>query len=316
MLRFVFRYLSPEGQNAQLPIFIFHRVRHRYDPLLPTEPSAEQFEWIVKFLARSFNVLPLGEAIFRLKSGTLPSGSASITFDDGYADNLEVAWPILKHAGVTATFFIASSFLDGGCMWNDNVIEATRRLPEGRWDLCKFDLGCHTIGNDSFSRVTAYEAVLGRLKYFEHGRRTEIAREIASNAGVPKQGNIMLTNDQLCSLRALGAEIGGHTRTHPILELLDDNDAAAEIEYGKRDLESLLNEQVGLFAYPNGAPGRDYSSRHAEMVSRAGFFAAVTTEPAFANARSELFQLPRFTPWDRTPSRFATRCALKLWSCR
>ena len=63
-----------------------------------------------------FNVLPLSEAASRLAQGTLPARALSITFDDGYADNREIAAPILQRLGLSATFFIATSFLGGGCM--------------------------------------------------------------------------------------------------------------------------------------------------------------------------------------------------------
>ncbi len=308
---FISRRLAPGGRNGKLSIFIFHRVLPVADPLLPFEPSAEQFDWMVRFIARSFNVLPLGEAARRLQAGTLPPAAATITFDDGYADNLLVAWPILKRHGVPATFFIATAFLEGGRMWNDDVIEAFRVAPAGGLDLGKFGLGSYLLG-DAASRVRGYETVLGQLKYFDHRQRSETAREIALHCAVPTTSDLMMTHQQLRALRGEGAEIGGHTRTHPILENLDDAAAREEIVAGKRELEELLGEAVRVFAYPNGVPGRDCSARHGEMARQAGFAAAVTTRQACAARTSDLFQLPRFTPWDRTPLRFALRSLATL----
>lgn len=281
------------------------------DPLLPFEPSAEEFDWMVRFISRTFMVLPLGEAASRLKAGTLPPAAATITFDDGYADNLLVAWPILKHYGVPATFFIATSFLEGGRMWNDEVIEAFRLSPKDELDLSEFDLGTHPLTNKA-SRVKGYEAVLGKLKYFEHRRRSEISREIARSCEVPPIAELMMTHRQLRLLHDEGAEIGGHTRTHPILERLDDASALEEIVAGKQELEVLVGSAVRVFAYPNGVPGRDCSARHADMARQAGFDAAVSTRQACANTVSDIFQLPRFTPWDRTPLKFAMRSMMNL----
>ena len=81
---------------------------------------------------------------------------------------------------------------------------------------------------------------------------------------------------------------------------------------GKRELEEIIGEPVRLFAYPNGVPGQDCSSRHGEMSKQLGFTAAVTTAPRSAQRKDNLFHLPRFTPWDRTPLRFALRCLLQL----
>ncbi|TXT32646.1 MAG: polysaccharide deacetylase [Rhodocyclaceae bacterium] len=306
------RQLAPGGSNGKLSIFIFHRVLPVPDPLLPFEPSAEEFDWMVRFISRTFTVLPLGEAASRLKAGTLPPAAATITFDDGYADNLLVAWPILKRYGVPATFFIATAFLGGGRMWNDDVIEAFRLSRKDELDLSEFDLGIHQL-TDTTSRLNGYESVLGKLKYFEHRLRSEISREIACRCEVPAVAELMMTHPQLRLLHSEGAEIGGHTRTHPILERLDDAAAKKEIESGKQELETLIGTAVRVLAYPNGVPGRDCSARHAEMARQAGFDAAVSTRQACATSTSDIFQLPRFTPWDRTPLRFAMRSMMNLY---
>lgn len=196
-------------------------------------------------------------------------------------------------------------------MWNDDVIEAFRLSRKDELDLSQFDLGIHRL-TDSTSRVKGYEAVLGKLKYFEHSRRSEISREIASISMVPEVSELMMTHRQLRLLHNEGAEIGGHTRTHPILEQLDNAAAFQEIESGKLELESLLGTEVRVFAYPNGVPGRDCSARHAKMARQAGFEAAVSTRQACATSTSDIFQLPRFTPWDRTPLRFAIRSMMNL----
>jgi peptidoglycan/xylan/chitin deacetylase (PgdA/CDA1 family) len=191
------------------------------------------------------------------------------------------------------------------------VIEAFRLAPTGKLGLSEFDLGIHDL-NDMASRVRGYEVVLGTLKYAAHPIRAEIARRIATHCGVPNACNLMMTHRQLRLLHGEGAEIGGHTRTHPILERMDDATAQQEIISGKQELEALLEEQVQVFAYPNGVPGRDYSERHVDMVHQAGFNAAVSTRPACATATSDIFQLPRFTPWDRTPLRFALRSMMTI----
>lgn len=305
------KLLSPSGKHAVLSIFIFHRVLEKMDPLLPYEPSAKQFDWMIRFISQSFSVISLKDAATHLINGTLPAAAAVITFDDGYVDNFDVAWPILQRYGVSATFFIATAFLDGGRMWNDEVIEAVRRFPGGVLDLNDLGLGQYVI-DDSTSRVSCYDVVLGKLKYFEHESRSMVAKEIGSRIAESERTELMMTTAQLRELHNAGAEIGGHTRTHPILERLDDDVAFHEIEAGKHELESIVGDGVKVFAYPNGVPNRDCSRRHGDMLKKLGFEAAVTTEPSCSNARSDVFFLPRFTPWDRTPLRFAFRSLTRL----
>ena len=129
--RALLRLFSPGGARNRLSILIYHRVLPRRDPLFPEEGHAEDFDRHMEQLAGCFRIMPLSDAIQGLRRGSLPARAASITFDDGYADNAEVALPILKKHGISATFFVAASFIDGGRMWNDAVIELIRHASAG-----------------------------------------------------------------------------------------------------------------------------------------------------------------------------------------
>jgi len=164
------RFLSPGGRHGKLSILIYHRVLKQPDPLLPGEVDAASFEWQMQLLAQHFNVLPLSEAVERLKKNSLPNRAVCVTFDDGYADNAEVALPILEKLGVPATFFIATGFLEGGMMWNDQVTEAVRHAQGNVMDLTQLGLGRHDISVDH-SRFSSIKRLLGELKYFAPNER-------------------------------------------------------------------------------------------------------------------------------------------------
>lgn len=306
MFRLLGDMLSPAGGRGKLSILIFHRMPAAPDPILHEEFDAATFERQMAFLKSEFNVLPLGEACARLARGGLPARAACITFDDGYADNERVALPILKRLGLPATFFVATGFSDGGIMFNDGVIEAVRRAPAGTHDLSRLGLGSHALG-DSASRRAAIDALIEQLKYRPPGERGSLVEQIAEAMHSTFPGDLMMRPAQIRRLHDEGMEIGGHTVNHPILTMLDEQEARAEIVGGKRRLEEITGAPVTLFAYPNGKPGRDYGPQHVALVRQAGFVAAVSTISGVANRRSDLFQLPRFTPWDRTPGRFLLR---------
>ncbi len=187
--RIVLRALSPAGHQGRLSVFIFHRVLAAGDPVLPSEPDAAQFDRIVRFISRAFNLLSLGDAVARLANQTLPAAAATITFDDGYLDNYTVALPILRRYKAPATIFVATGFLDGGRMWNDDIIEAVRSAPGPTLDWSRYGLGIYDVQSTD-ARVRCYSDVLGRLKYVEHAQRANRAREIATNAGVPEASDI------------------------------------------------------------------------------------------------------------------------------
>ncbi|MCC6915854.1 polysaccharide deacetylase family protein [Nitrosomonas sp.] len=296
---------SPAGKNAKLSIVIYHRVLPEPD-LLTGEGGIAQFEKGLSYLVNNFNVLPLSEAVNRLRSGTLPARAACITFDDGYADNAETALPILQKHGITATFFIASGFLDGGRMWNDTVIESVRLARGDRLDLSSIDLGNHAITTLE-QRQATLNRLIGKLKYQSHATRSELVEKLSTIIAARLPDNLMMTSAQVKQLHEAGMEIGGHTLTHPILASIDDAAARTEIAEGKAKLEAIIGTPLRLFAYPNGKPGKDYLSAHVEMVKDAGFEAAVSTAWGAARQDSDKFQLPRFTPWDKSEWRYVLR---------
>jgi peptidoglycan/xylan/chitin deacetylase (PgdA/CDA1 family) len=291
------------ASHGRLSILIFHRVLREPDPLLPAEPTAADFDALLAHLKGRFSVLPLGDAVDRLHRGALPRAALAITFDDGYADNLSVAAPLLRKHGVPATLFIATGYLDGGIMWNDRVIAAFRSTSKTKIDLTERGLGVYATTTDG-ERRAGMDALLRELKYRASAERERLAQAVLDAADVAVPASPMLTSDGVRSLASYGIDVGAHTITHPILARTSAGDAWREIAEGKRALESIAGRPVTLFAYPNGKPGDDYGGEHVRMVREAGFIAAVSTAWGAAHRAIDRMQLPRFTPWNRTPLRF------------
>ena len=311
---------SPAGARARLSILIYHRVLPEPDPLRAGDPDAAGFRWQMQLLARHFNVLPLREAALRLRAGTLPARAACVTFDDGYADNCTIALPILRETGVPATFFVATAYLDGGRMFNDTLIELAQRLPAGSHDFSHAGLGLQRSATHA-DRAALVAKLIAHFKYQPSDERHSAAEALAAGFGVDLPDDLMMSTGQLRTLHATGMDIGGHTHTHPILARLDAERARDEILAGKTRLEALLGAPVRVFAYPNGRPGKDYGPEHVAMVEECGFDMAVSTRPAAAvstrpAAACGVHELPRFTPWDRTPARFGLRLLRTLAAAR
>lgn len=286
--------------TATLSILIYHRVLARPDPLFPGEVDAALFQRQLRLLQRFYTPLPLSDAVRRLQDGSLPPRAACITFDDGYADNAQVALPLLLRHGLHATFFIATGYLDGGQMWNDTVVEAVRQAAGPMLDLRVHGLGTFPVASLA-QRQAAIATLLSQLKYQPFARRQQLAMQIRRQAGATAGPAAMLSTAQLRQLHAAGMELGAHTASHPILSTLAERAAQRDIAHGKHQLEALIQAPVSLFAYPNGKAGRDYGAPHVAMVKDLGFKAAVATDWGVARpgAGLDLLQLPRFTPWDR-----------------
>lgn len=295
------------GGERKLWVLIFHRVLDKPDPLRPGEADRSTFDKQMSLLVNLFNVLPLDEAINRMELGTLPLRAVSITFDDGYADNLHIALPILKKYRLPATVFVATGFLDGGIMWNDSIIESVRHWPEPVIDLSELGLGIMKCETEQ-EKVHTISNILGTIKHLDPHIRQEFVDRFQRNvAKLPD--NLMLTSEGVQELYANGIEIGGHTVTHPILASLSDKDAEEEIAGGKEQLEKLIGNPVRYFAYPNGRYQSDYTDKHVDIVTKLEFKAALTTHWGVGTASSAKMQLPRFTPWDRGDISFLLRAA-------
>lgn len=307
----MFRWLAPPGRRGRLVIFIFHRVLPVPDALFPDLPDVARFDEILGWIESWFNVVPLDRAVRDLEAGTLPARAAAITFDDGYADNLSVAVPLLLRHRMTATFFIATAFLDGGRMWNDTVIESIRHASDAVLDLSPLALGRHSLATAAEKRA-AIETLIGQAKYLPIEERLELTERIAATARVEPSTSLMLTSDALREMRRVGMQIGAHTVSHPILARLSSEEARREMADGRERLQQILGERIGLFAYPNGRFGDDYLGEHAAMAKNLGFDAAFATDWGVADCGSDLMRLPRFTPWDRRRVKFGARLALNL----
>ncbi len=303
--------VSPGGDRGRLTILMYHRVVEQLDPLSPYTPTAEVFDRHMETLANGFKVLPLSEAIERLRNSSLPRRAACVTFDDGYRDNYTVAAPVLKRYGLPATIFVSTGFLDGGRMWNDSVIEAVRGASGSLINARDIGLGVHAIGDDS-ARSATIAKLLDQLKYLPIAERSEKVNDLCAIIGAVLPTDLMLSTEEVRAARHANIEIGGHTVNHPILTQIDDRQARSEIADSKAHLEQILREKITLFAYPNGRPNQDYLVRHAAMVKEAGFVAAVSTASGAAKHDSDLFQLPRYAPWDKLKSRLQLRLLQNL----
>ncbi len=296
--------LNTHGKQ-RLSILIYHRVLPGHDPMRPNEPTIAEFDWQMRLLRDNFNPLPLVEAVERLRTGTLPNRAVCVTFDDGYADNELHALPILRKYAIPATVFVSTGFLNGGRMWNDSVIEICRNFDGDKLDLSELDLGCHSMDSIAM-RLAAVDSIIHRIKHFDPDIRAALVHEIEKRV-TALPDDLMLTDTQIQSLARNGVTIGAHTVNHPILCSVSSEIARREIQDSKVYLEELLQQQIEVFAYPNGKPGLDYREEHRDMVKEMGFKVAVSTHWGVSTNQSDTFQLPRFTPWDRRELKFAIR---------
>jgi len=289
MARPVFAVLA--GRTS-LGILMYHRVLERPDPLQPLQMHRDAFDLQMRLLSENFAPLRLDAALIGLERGTLPARAVAVTFDDGYADNLHVALPVMQRHSVPATVFVTSGFVDGGPMWNDVVVEKVRRLPAGDHDFAFLGPGPRCIAGDH-DRHSLVREILMNLKYRPAAERDALVELLPAPADGVSLPHLMLSAGELRALHVAGVEIGAHTVSHPILARVSEQEAEREMLEGRAQLSELIGAPVRGFAYPNGRPVRDYDQRHPQLARRLGFDYAVSTAWGVARAASDPFQLPR-----------------------
>ncbi len=299
------------GDKSRLSIIDYHRITPEKDPYVDSFTQSE-LDWQCSILKEYFNVLPLGQAIDLLQKGKLPPRSVVITFDDGYANNHSLALPILNKWDFPATFFISSGFLDGGLMWNDAIIETFRRTKYETLQVSGIDLMPEEIKGDydlstEQNRIEAANKFRLAVKYLGLSERDQVVAGLVEIAGVDLPKNIMLSSDQVKDMHVSGMDIGGHTLSHPILTTLSVEKAKQQIFEDKEKLQQTVGEAINHFAYPNGIPEKDFLPVHTQILKEVGYKAAVTTKSGVSNPQTDVYQLPRFSPWDKTTLRYLYR---------
>lgn len=294
-----------------LHILLYHRVLPEPDPLRPYDPTLREFIGQMRVLKRFFQPIALGEGVRRLREGDLPARSVAVTFDDGYRDNLTGAAPVLASLGVPATVFVAPGFSDGRTMWNDQIIEAIRRLPDAELDLEDVGLGVRTLGHGA-ERYDGLMALLRDVKYLEPAARDEAVAVISDRCGYRGEDGPMLTETEIRTLHRRGITIGAHTVNHPILSRTDTETARHEIQGSKQALEQIIDAPVTLFAYPNGKPGEDYTARDIALAEAAGFDFAFSTRGGLATGDAPRFEMPRFGLWSQHPLRYGVQISRRF----
>lgn len=293
------------GRN-KLSILIYHQVLAKPDPMRPSEPTAEVFDWQMRLLRNYFTPLSLQEALQHLQNNTLPANAVCVTFDDGYLNNLTVAQPILAKYGIPATVYVATAFSQGNNMWNDRLIYLFSQTDRQQLLLDDTQLAL----TDAADRRSKAQQWLKKLKYLPIAQRLEKIDQFYQQNNVTEQEPLMMSPAQIKQLSDSGVTIGAHTVNHPILKVMPEEQQLQEITQSRQQLENWLGKPVQHFAYPNGVKDTDFDDTTVKLVTEAGFSSAVITNWGICTAATPLHLLNRFTPWDKSPLKFHCRLTL------
>jgi len=294
------------------------------------------FDAQMAVLRKRFRPVSLYEITEALLSGRpLPPRAVAVTFDDGYADNLLEAAPILARHGIPAAFFITSGMIENReeFWWDDleRIVLASPSLPRRlelglgpelpepfRWDAEEACPPSEVLPREgavfsrtlNSSRRSLFLRLARVLKGLPRERQTACLDALAAWAGAGREVRPERRTMSVEEVSALAATpsftLGAHTVTHPRLASLPSEAQRREIEGSKRDLEGLLGRAVGMLAYPYG-DGASIGGEAPGIAREAGFTLGFAATGGYVRAGVDPFLLPRFFVYEWTEREFLSK---------
>jgi peptidoglycan/xylan/chitin deacetylase (PgdA/CDA1 family) len=299
-------------------VLVYHRIAEPLDPdpwglCVAPERFAEQLE----VLRREAEVVPLAELRRAARRG-FGRPRVALTFDDGYADALHRALPLLERHGLPATVFVPTGLVgdDAGFWWDalaDALLGAGQRPPS--LALAPPALGCSGPTATAAERAAAHDALYALLRTAAPAARRATLAALGrwSEAAAPRDPlRRPLRADELAELlRSPLVELGAHTLSHRWLPGCAADELAREVDGSRADCARIGRREPAAFAYPYGF--HDDAAR--ARVASAGFNLACVgradTDAGLVWPGTDPLALPRFPVLDWDGAAFA---ALLRWS--
>ena len=249
-------------------------------------------------------VLPLEEALDRLRAGTLPPAAVALTFDDGFHGTLRHAWPALQRHGFPATLYVTSYHVQTGTPVFRLLVQwAFRESNEPVLDLSRLEVGM--VGAVRMTPGPERDEAMWRLirqaeEDLSEPERQALADRIASALGVDlapvREGRwlSLATLDELRAAAREGLDVQLHTHRHRLP--LSRELSLRELRDNRAVLEPLAGHALRHFCYPSGY----FRPAHLPWLEEAGIESATTCDPGMNRRRDSLLTLRRFLDDSRT----------------
>ena len=288
-------------------ILAYHSVveePQRTDYILGSSRSRAEFERHMERLARKFSPVTIDDVAEFARSGQkLPPRAVAVTFDDGFADNYEIALPILSRYGIPATFYIMVDAVENGTLpWYCRIRFAFNTTKRPHWTDPNtgrtYGLGSAAERQSAMPPVWDRGAALAGEEQRALVESIERALEI-DPAHAQADHGMMMDWDQVRGLKKAGHTIGGHTLSHPNVAQVSAGEADGEITGCKQRIAEKIGAPVEHFSYPHPALNPHWSQQTLDVTREAGFKSAVLTTYGPVRSGDDPLAMKRlYTPGD------------------
>ena len=256
---------------------------------------ADDFQRQIEYLSNHYMVLPLSVLLERRRDGILSDRTVAITFDDGFENNFTIAFPILRHYNVPATFFLATGFIGvTRVFWADKIEYLLNESP--LLTLYLESLGQEFDLSSTSEKKESLQVIKHRLKETSglvNDVVSELERESQTAPKYAYKDYRTLTWDQVREMHRSGlCEFGAHTVDHLILGQISTQDKKYQILESRHKLEKELGERVDLFSYPEGQ-STHFDHETIQIIKDSGFSASPTAMFGVNNSTTSEYYLRR-----------------------
>ena len=297
----ILRAMDAAHGRDRLTVLAYHRIVEMTDefPYAPEVVSAspENFGRQLDWVARNFSVIAADDLErFLIEGHPLPARPLLITFDDGYADNAEIAFPALRARGLPGVMFLISRLVGRRELtyW-DECASLLRRTRLARAVLPM--VGAVEL-IDRATRSQARSALIEWLKRLPPAPREQALAELRERLEVEVErppAPLFFGWERVPELVAGGVSCQPHTASHPILSALAENQQREEVEESARAVEAHTGRAALALSYPNGEAA-DYDDRTVRILREARLRLGFTMRPGAISPktlRDHPFDVPR-----------------------
>ena len=281
----------------------------------------KRFEEQMAYLAKYCQVIPLKEIPSSIRAKQNGRPLVALTFDDGFQNNHDVAFPILKRLRIPATVFLATDFVGSDdtvwfCRINDALCKTS--LVELEWEGATYDLSSHHHRSEANNRIQAWLKRHGHPQLLRKMRH--LVQALGSDPEMPIAGDSpyrMLGTAEIREMVDSGLiDFGAHTCSHAILSGLPDSDREREIADSIDAVERLTGAPCELFAFPNGGAG-DFGAGDVKALKQAKVAVAVSTIAGPNDESAPALEMRRYgIGADTSMARFQLLTHHTLWALR
>ena len=278
-------------------ILMFHRIISDNENLNPFDScpadTEKAFKAVIEYLIKDYKIVTLNELVDNLDSSVK---LATITFDDGWKDNYDYAYPILKQFQIPATIFIATDKIGGKePFWQQLIGEYFHTLhfhmSQNENDkLKKLIFGDCKIPFTSYS----YHKAIMNLKKMDKINFEKVIENVKKNKEDTNETDLgeerlFLNRHEILEMSRSNIEFGSHSHNHLILTNESSRTVEKDLARSKNIIEEILRSKVHSLSYPNG----NTSNSIVNIAKKVGFKCGCVTHISCVSKKANRMMLPR-----------------------